>query len=116
MAQFVVPRSMPMLNRGRAIGRVSADLLHPNLKFDLPAAIRSGVFHPELEVSQLGYDWIDDHRNRLAFGESFDGRQRYLDLGGFVKFALRIRYDLSRRVSASDLGCEETEIRGLPSD
>src|SRR6267378_3676713 len=88
-------------------------LLHPHLKLDLPAAVRSAVLHPELEVSEFGDNRIDNDRDRLTLGESFNRRQRHLDLTGLFEFAFGVRNDLTRCVPAADLRCEKAELRGL---
>ena len=46
--------------------------LHAYLKFHLPSSIRGCVFHPKLQVPKLGYERIDDYRNRLPLRKTFN--------------------------------------------
>src|SRR5260370_22185148 len=121
MAQFVVPRSIRMLNFAIAgpsgcevkPGFFVRGLLHPELKLELPTAIRAGVFHPELKITKLGHHWTNDDWNRLTFRKSLDSGQRYLNSTGFFQLAFGVGDDLSRQVAAADFGRDEAEVSRL---
>ncbi len=74
------------------------------------------MLHPQLESSELGDERVDLHRNRLTRRDVVDRGEIDLEKADFQQFAFGVGYDLTRRITASYLGREEAELRGLAGD
>jgi len=86
---------------GSLLRRRAFRLFGPDLEFDLPAAIRFGVFHPEFEIAELRDHGVDLHGDRLSRRNVLDRRQIDFEKADFQQVTFGVGYDLPWRVAAS---------------